>query len=158
MRAAYCSGVLGESVKHAHQIVAEAQAEAHACPSYSAQSHQLPLSALKKGDCVTKLVLSIDLMRIAAEQDEAKRQRYAQYLLLRFSDMSEGQKTAATALTLKGERDTAAQREATDHPGVTRCLKSNHQETAALVDCIAQHDQTYASIVRCQTMPDQLPF
>ena len=158
MRAAYCAGVLKESVKRAQQIAAEAQAEAHTCPSYSAQSHQLPLSALKDGDCAARLVLRIDVGRIFAEKQEARRQRYAQYLLLRFSDMSDGQTTAVTALLVKGERDAAAQVKAADHAGVDRCIKSKHPTTAALVDCIAQHNQTYASIMRCQQMPDQLPF
>jgi hypothetical protein len=158
MRAAYCAGVLKESVKRAQQIAADAQAETHTCPSYSAESHQLPLSALKDGDCVTRMVLSIRVGRIAAEQYEARRQRYAQYLLLRLSDMSHGQTTAVMALTLKGERDAVEQLKTADHPGVARCLELKHQAISALVDCIAHHNQTYASIVRCQQMPDQLPF
>jgi hypothetical protein len=72
--------------------------------------------------------------------------------------MSNGQKTAVMALFVKGEGDVAAQVKAADHPGVARCIESKHSTTAALVDCIAQQNQTYASIVRCQQMPDNLPF
>jgi hypothetical protein len=158
MRAAYCAGVLKESVKRFREIEAEALAKAPTCPSYGPQSHQLPLNALKEGDCATEIVVAIEGGRFFAKEHEAKRQRYAQYLMLRSRDMSDGQITASMVLLAQGERDAAAQVKAAEHPGVDRCIKSNHPTTAALVDCIAHYNQTYASIVRCQQMPDQLPF
>jgi hypothetical protein len=158
MRAAYCAGVLKESVRQVHEIAAHARSEVSTCPTYSAQSHLWESIKARPEDCGTRLAIAIDAGRFFAEEQEARRKRYAQYLLLRFSDMSGGQQTAVTALLLKGERDAAAQVKASDHPGVARCIKSNHPTTASLVDCIAQHNQTYASIVRCQQMPDQLPF
>jgi hypothetical protein len=158
MRAAYCVGVLKESVKQAHKDLADAKAQVPACPTYSAQSHLWDNMKAHPEDCGTRLAFAIDMGQISADQQEARRQRYAQYLALRLSDMSGGQKSAVTALLLKGERDAGTQRGASDHLGVMRCLKSDHPTTAALVDCIAHHNQTFASVMRCQQMPDNLPF
>jgi hypothetical protein len=157
MRAAYCAGVLKGSVKQAQKMAADARAQVPSCPTYSAESHLWDNAKAHLEDCGTKLALTIDAGEIVAAESEARRKRYAGYLVLRLSDMSEGQKTAVTILLGKGERDAGAQVKAHEHPGVARCLKSEHS-TAARVDCVAQYNQTYASIMRCEAMPDNLPF
>ena len=155
-RAAYCVGVLKQNIKVLRQRSVEV--EGKGCARYSIES---PLSEFKPfgvEDCSEDLRMMSELIAELVKDQEARHKRYAQYLLLRMATASGGQQDAVVVLVKKGERDTADKVGALDHPGVSKCLKSNQSPVGALVDCVAQHDQVYANILRRQQAPDQLPF
>jgi hypothetical protein len=130
MRAAYCVGVLQESLKHTERQAAEAMQPAEAR----------------------------ELLETLSKDLEARRKRYAQYMTLGALDMTPNQIAAAMALIAKGERDVADKRLAPIDPGVSRCLTSHRSSVAALVECVASFDPVEANILRCKSAPDGLPF
>jgi hypothetical protein len=132
MRAAYCAGALKHAVAQMRRAAAEA-----------------PTSEIR------------EVAILFQKEMEDRHKRYVDYLLLRIGDMpasSQASKTA-TLLLLKGKRDAAEKASAPDHPGISRCLASPPQSSiSSMVECVAEYDQVYANILRCQKMPDGLPF
>ena len=135
LRAAYCVGVLKYSVDEMRQRGVDA-----------------PLPELRE-------------MAAELQKDPQNRgKRYATYLALRMDRSTDDALSSITqkwiqVLMAKGYKDAREKIAAPDHPGVARCLKSPPQSSvAAIVDCIGEYDQVYANIIRCQKMPDQLPF
>jgi hypothetical protein len=123
-RAAYCVGVLQESLKHRERQTAEG----------------VPPEVR-------------ELFEAPSEDLEARRKRYARYLTLRALDMTPDQIAAAMRVIAKGERDVAEKRLAPVDPGVSRCLASHRSSVAALVECVANFDPVEANILRCKSEP-----
>jgi hypothetical protein len=123
-RAAYCVGVLQESLKHKERQTAQG----------------VPPEVR-------------EFFATLSEDLETRRKRYARYLTLRALDMTPDQIAAAMRVIAKGERDVAEKRLAPIDPGVSRCLASHRSSVAALVECVASFDPVEANILRCKSEP-----
>jgi len=130
VRAAYCVGVLNESLKRTGHRAAEA--------TQPTEAMELPE------------MLSRDL--------EVRGKRYARYMTLMALGMCPNQIAATMALIAKGERDVADKQLEPINPGVSRCLASYRSSFAALVECVASVDPVEADILRCKSAPDGQPF
>jgi hypothetical protein len=129
MRAAYCVGVLKESLKHREHQAAEG----------------MPAEVR-------------DLLETLSKNLEARRKRYARYMALGALDMCPSQISTTMALIAKGERDVADKQLGPINPAISRCLTSHRSSVADLVDCVASFDPVEANILRCKSEPDGPPF
>lgn len=148
MRAAYCAGVL----KHDLDRIRTSNIEAD-------QTRCRPGQTIEECSKVDPFMGSL----LAQLEKDAvdRRNRYTEYIRFRMTEISPARKEALLSLTRKGETDSA--RKLTEkladatNPAVDLCHAAKLSRPA-LVDCIAQHDQVLANLLRCRTMPDQLPF
>jgi hypothetical protein len=143
LRAAYCAGVLAESIKGLPAMGADT------CSGGSQPS--VP------GYVDLCAVPGID--RVFAELRQAyerRRSRYVAYLKIRSIELTPTGLNTALAATEKGKRDARAKMaEGMDKETYDRC---RGRSGAAFIDCAAPHDGTHASILRCEIGPDNLPF
>ena len=139
LRAAYCVGVL----KHQMESLKDTQLGCEA--AWSERKYK------SLEDCQQTEGIIQGLSQFFKE----KHRRYAQYVAIRTMEASEGQTTMLQAVIRKGEVDARAKDDAPLSPATKACYS---REVTDLVGCVAKHDQTHASVMRCQHSPDQLPF
>ena len=143
LRAAYCMGVLKQSIAELQQ-----QSMARCDTSWSEMGFKT------QEQCSKDAPMLYEFTQAMQSDYEEKRKRYTQYVLVRTIGASDEQITAIHAVFHKGKRDTTLKKKTLDYPTTSKCSSAG----TSLVDCVAKHDPTYANILRCQHEPDQLPF
>jgi hypothetical protein len=162
-RAAYCVGVLKADLKW------------QTSPEGTAREREVfsILCSFPRGSCPAQS--AEQWMQRHLGKIEARRQRYAAYLLARTGGRPNG---VVLGLIDKGEKegwsDTSNLRETRDtlkrHP-VSICWEAAHkvvrgmgatwdedEQQASIIECVARKDQAYANRMACRSMPDRLPF
>jgi hypothetical protein len=129
LRAAYCVGVLKESIK-----------------MFDGLASGLEQSDLKTGTIKT------------SAQYKLRHKRYADYLALHvLGTVDHGRDAMIGAVVAKGERDAAGGLSASDWNAYTQC-RNVHKSPAEVISCFASTNETEANVLRCQSLPDGLPF
>src|SRR5262245_7178596 len=149
LRAAYCVGVLDQSVSGLKGLPRTDQCALH-----------------KDGQCwVTEKEMAETFDEVLGKKQEQRRMRYAQYLAMQLPNLDK-MRTSIAAVIAKGKTDYENFMNSGSgamHDKLSKCGKMCG-DTAATgtsqcsIECIAQQDQVLANIWKCMTRPDQLPF
>lgn len=145
-RAAYCVGVLDESLKTFKPV--------DECPGWA----NFKLFASEQ-DCKDQLGGAFEQMRRDREQ---KRKRYAFYLATQRPSLAH-MMASIVAINEKGKADYQERADTLLHERLPQCSKScdgaaKEKRSEFSIVCLAEHDQVQANIWKCLAAPDQLPF
>lgn len=139
LRAAYCIGVLDESIKELPP------------PMPPNCSRWAVYKAFKsEQDCREQLTAVLDEMR---RDYEKKRQRYASYLSIQMPNL-EHMKASIIAVERKGKADYQHRVEEL-HQCNKSCESQPNANRECTMSCVMRQDQ---NIIKCLAAPDELPF
>lgn len=142
LRAAYCVGVLEESIRGMSPM-----GDVDMCTT------EWSLSRFK-GDMAECKRQFAEVRQAFTGDYEQKRKRYAQYVALRTTQLPENQRHAVLVVVAKGAKDAAEKQRSSADSNLAKCAAAGDQ----LPECVEKYDQVFANIIRCQYSPDRLPF
>ena len=151
LRAAYCVGVLRQTID-----VELGKREKDFPTSQSCQSEYAAYGFSSAENCLSARSFMTDAMAEQRKELQQKLKRYVDYVKVRVFNQDNNFPPSLIAVVAKGKSDAAAVPSAV--PRTKRCLEKCLASFQCLVDCVAEHDQISANVLRCQLLPDGLPF
>jgi hypothetical protein len=150
LRAAYCIGVIRQTLD-----VELGRMSAEVPTTQSCQSEFAAYGSAE--NCLWARRFIADALAEQRRTLEQRLKRYADYLKVRILNEGNLPPTLA-AIVAKGKSDASQIPSALPNTPIGRCTEKCQTSFQCVVDCVAEHDQVRANVLRCQLLPDGLPF
>jgi hypothetical protein len=153
LRAAYCVGVLGETL-----FFTQTGTPTIVPPQWAAGCRQADPQVWSINECVAAMSKFADKMHQTLKERRGRYDRYLSSAFQFLDGVPAVQARSLYAVIAKGRSDVVDKMAATSATTkcFENCLLASAQRAGCIVECVAQEDQVHANVLRCQLMPD--PF